>query len=168
MKPIVAKSGPFESLPAVTAEPLMTDGELLERVALLDTGGDFGPVQLTRWTRAATLGQWTSEELLTAVDWLNLNHTGYVKIAHVNEHIEGQRKTLRLARMYCWQHELAIPIVAQLTGWPATAQDVERYWQDYRYEWLNHGIVDRVMASQSDAAWKKWATENMSNFRSEL
>jgi hypothetical protein len=146
----------------------MDDTELLQRVALLDIGGDFGPVQHTRWMRAAAEGQWTGEELLTAVDWLNLNHTGYVKIAHVHEQIGRQRKTLRLARMFCWQHENAIGVVSEIVGRPVTAKDVEHHWQDHRYEWLHEGIVDRIMATRSEAAWKRWATENARNFHSEL
>jgi hypothetical protein len=158
----------FSTLPAVPADDLlMSTAEMRDRLALLDAGGDLGVTERERWQRAAADGQWTAEELLAAVLWLNVHHDGYVKIASVHRQIEGQRKTLRLARAFCWQHPVAVEVLSEVLGEPLTAADVECFWKDYRRKWLAD-IADRVMAKLSNAEWKRWAIENDRNFRSEL
>src|ERR1700760_1473287 len=148
----------FSTLPTLPVDALlMSIPELRDRLALLEAGGELGVTEQERWKRAAADGRWTAEELLTAVEWLNVHHDGYVKIAHVHKQIEGQRKTLRLARMFCWQHPVAVDVLGAYPGKPVTATDVERFWQDYRADWYREGIIDRVMATRSDAEWKRWA-----------
>lgn len=165
----VPASALFSTLPILPADALcMSFQELRDRLALLEAGGELGMTERERWQRAAADDKWTAEELLTAVRWLNVNHEGYVKIAHVHKQIEGQRRTLRRARLYCWQHPAAIEVVSEITGKPMSAEGMKRFWQDYRYEWFNDGIADKVMAKLSDDEWKRWAIENDRNFRGEL
>lgn len=159
----------FSTLPQLPEGALlMSTFELRDRLALLDAGGDFGVTERHRWEHAAAEGKWTADELLAAVEWLNVNHDGFVKIAHVHKRIETLRSRVRLARMFCWQHPNAIAVVSAYLDKPVDAAAVERFWQDYRYEWLNDGVADDIMATQTDAQWIRWAEAESKNFRSEL
>lgn len=161
----------FSTLPAPDADGLrMSPAELTDRVTLLAQAGTFGTTERIQWQRAAVTGEWTAEELLDAVDWLNVHHNGFVKIAHVHERIKQQRSLLRIARMYCWQHPLALDHLNRShPNLELTERGVMHHWQDYRQEWVQPGgIADQVMAQQSAAEWKRWAAANSKNFRSEL
>lgn len=158
MSPNVPASPLFSTLPVVSVvELLMTPDELRDRLALLEAGGELGAVERERWRRAAVDGKWTAEELLTAVQWLNVNHEGYVKIAHVHKQIESERSWLRTARLCCQYHELAVTVVSEVRGAKMTPEQVLHFNQDYRRDWLAPGgFADRIMAFQSTKSWVAW------------
>lgn len=145
------------------------DSKIREFLSILDTGQTLDETQAMRWRFAIEDGNWTPEEAVAAARDLNLHHVGYVKIAHVHENIERQRKTWRLARMFCWQHPTAADFLADRYDRPFDAAATERHWQDERWDWLKQdGYADQIMERLPAAEWKRWATANSKNFRSEL
>jgi hypothetical protein len=153
-------------LPILPPSETFPNAAIREFLSMLDTGQAFDETQSVRWRYAIEDGQWTVEEAMTAARWLNLNHTGYVKIAHVHSQIEEQRGLYRLARFFCWQHEIGRQVINEHLGREVDFDTAERFWQNYRHEWLN-GIADKVLRQLPPAEWKKWAAENRKNFRAE-
>src|SRR4051812_50139989 len=105
-----AKHDMFATLPPLSSEALrMTAEELRDRVLLLDLGTPVGPVEITRWQRAAAAGQWTAVELAAAVDAVNLSELGFVKTAHVHKHVMDRRAWRRAAPAAGWRRPPAPP-----------------------------------------------------------
>jgi hypothetical protein len=99
----------------------LTPDQVAEQVAMLDTAEAFDAVAMHRWVTAAADGQWTAEEFESAVRWLNLNHAGYTKIAHVHKRILRERELLRAAKALSYEH----PDVIKALGYdsPRAAED---------------------------------------------
>lgn len=154
----------FPTIPPQEATLLMTSDELRDRVLLMDVGSTLGPTDIVRWQRAAIEGQWTAEELLAAVDWLNLNQSGYVKIAHVHKRIDDMRRWLKLARTFCYLHDVAALTMTALTGQEWTPDQVERAYDDNRPLW-RETYQDAVMQVLQPRTWRAWAEQNVDLFR---
>jgi hypothetical protein len=146
----------------------ITPEELGRLLNLLDVSEAFDKIVVQRWMLAAEDGEWTPDEVEAAVRWLNLNRTGYIRIAHVHEQVLRQRNLLKLAKMFCWRHPVAKQFVADAFEQTPTPVEMERHWQDNRWEWVKSGgIAERVMAALPDAEWRRWAEKNADSFRSE-
>jgi len=157
----VPNQGPFRTIETVAIDLLMSQTELLERVSLLDTGGEFGPVQRTRWIMAAADGGWTPVELLAAVRWLNVHHDGFVKIAHVHKRIERERELLHAAEVLCYEHPVVIKALGydspqaarddrsrDIIGWKAT-KGAAAWSMLTRAEWIAWMETDRSVREQA-------------------
>jgi hypothetical protein len=150
--------------------PILPEREAFPNEALaalletLDTGAAVDATAIHRWQLAAEDGQWTPQEAMDAARWLNLNQTGYVKIAHVHKRIEDQRKLLKVARAFCHLHPVAADVMRAMGDRPYTLEEVERTFDDNRPLWRDR-YQDVVMASRTESAWRTWAEENVDLFR---
>lgn len=135
--------------------------ELLE---LLDTGAAVDAAQATRWRYAIEDGQWTPAEAMAAARWLNLNHTGYIKIAHVHEHITAQRQWLKGARVLCYRSDAAIDVMHETGRYEGLDQEqVVRIYQDDPRGWRAE-FEDAVMQRWDTRTWVEWIKDNSARF----
>ena len=152
-------------LPILPEREAFPNEDLAILLETLDTGAIIDATAIHRWQLAAEDGQWTPQEAMDAARWLNLNQTGYVKIAHVHKRIEDQRKLLRVARAFCYLHPVAAKVMQTLEQErPYTLEEVERAFDDYR-PWWRDKYQKAVMEALPDSAWRAWAEENADLFR---
>jgi hypothetical protein len=133
-------------------------------IGLLDTGEVFGEIEAQRWAMAADDGEWTAGELEAAVRWLNLNHTGYVKIAHVHKRIVSERQWFKIGRMFCYLHPNAVDVVnAKIGDDRRDAETVRRMYEDSPRGWRDAFEAD-VLATLPAAEWASWARKSADSF----
>lgn len=150
-------------LPILPQTEAFPNEAIREFLLLLDTGAPVDDVQAVRWRFAIEDGQWTVSEAMAAARWLNLHHTGYVKIAHVHERILSDRKWLKIARMFCYMHPYAVEVVSDEADTQLTAEKVRRLYEDNPRAWRADYEAE-VMSHLTDTEWVTWARANAKQF----
>lgn len=130
--------------------PWDTD-DILDIVGKLDSERAFGGRELANWMVAANGGRWTQEEALSAVEWTNLYHTGFLKIAHVHARIMRERELLNRAKFLCQEH----PRVAERLGYGSVEECMDAYTRDI-FGWKESKLEDAFGALGRDE-WIEWA-----------
>jgi len=144
-------------LPERTEFPNDVLAALLET---LDTGAAVDSTAIHRWQLAAEDGQWTPEEAMDAARWLNLHHTGYVKIAHLHERIETERKWLKTARVVCFRSDAAIWVMSQTMKYRAvTPEQAVRVYEEDPQAW-RAAFEQAVWDLWTRRQWLAWIFEN--------
>lgn len=144
-----AVNGPEWTEPGVE-RPWERD-DILDFVEKLDSERAFGDRELTNWATAANNGKWIQEEVHSAIEWVNLYHTGFLKIAHVHARIVRERELLHRARYLSHEH----PRVAKELGYEGVHECIDAYnrdifgWKESKQE-LAFAVLER-------GEWIEWA-----------